>query len=213
MKNIYCAIIGDIIRSRDLVERKPVQEKFQKGIKKINEEFKSEIVSQFLITLGDEFQGVLLHPEKSVDLIDRFEELIHPVNFVYGVGIGEITTKIYKFALGMDGSAFHRARSALEQAKKGPQRTFYLTENAELDEIVNTLLFLIQELKKHWTPRQFEVVSLYQKIGSQKKVAEQLQIVPSVVSETLISAHAVPIFQAKEVLKKLLAREFGKRTE
>lgn len=63
MKHHYCVIIGDIDKSRTLQRRARIQEKFKEAVAAINKEFKNDIASKFLITLGDEFQGVLLTPQ------------------------------------------------------------------------------------------------------------------------------------------------------
>lgn len=55
----YVAIIGDIKNSRELQDRKQVQEKLEAVLNEINDTYDADIASKFLITLGDEFQGLL----------------------------------------------------------------------------------------------------------------------------------------------------------
>ncbi|WP_051926192.1 SatD family protein [Carnobacterium jeotgali] len=55
----YAAIIGDIKDSRKIADRKEVQEQFHSILQIINEKYAEDIASNFIITLGDSFQGLL----------------------------------------------------------------------------------------------------------------------------------------------------------
>jgi hypothetical protein len=79
LKQQYCAIIGDINKSRTLERRARAQEKFKEAVAAINKEFKNDIASKFLITLGDEFQGLLKTPARSYHIVRRFQELTEPI--------------------------------------------------------------------------------------------------------------------------------------
>ena len=59
----YIAIIGDIKNSRKIDNRKEVQTKLNGVLDEINQTYCEEIAAGFLITLGDEFQGLLLRPQ------------------------------------------------------------------------------------------------------------------------------------------------------
>lgn len=55
----YIAIIGDIRNSRLLADRKEIQIKLGNVLDRINREHAPSISAKFMITLGDEFQGLL----------------------------------------------------------------------------------------------------------------------------------------------------------
>ena len=55
----YFALIGDIIDSRHEQDRYDVQKKLQSILSSVNVENAVHIAADFLITLGDEFQGLL----------------------------------------------------------------------------------------------------------------------------------------------------------
>ena len=55
----YFALIGDIIDSRHEQDRYDVQKKLQSILSSVNAENAAHIAADFLITLGDEFQGLL----------------------------------------------------------------------------------------------------------------------------------------------------------
>ena len=55
----FVAIIGDLKSSRMIVQRAEVQDLLHETLKRINEKSGDQLVSKFIITLGDEFQGLL----------------------------------------------------------------------------------------------------------------------------------------------------------
>lgn len=209
-KNNYCVIIGDINRSREFspTDRRRLQKKFQKGIDLVNREFKKEIAAEFLITLGDEFQGVLKTITPSYSFLCRWEELVLPVEFSFGVGFGRITTPLQKKALGMDGPAFHRARAALEEAKRKKQKIIYNTGDEKKDTVLNTILLLLDTIKKGRTARQKEVIANYLHYRKQNIVAHRLKTTKSTVSEILASAHWPVVEEAEKKLNWLLKTVF-----
>ena len=116
---MFCAIIGDIVQSRKFNERSKIQDKLRAALDSINEEYDELIASKFIITLGDEFQGLLKTTDKLIDIIYRIVMEMHPVKIRIGIGIGDILTEINKeMSLGADGPAYHNARKMLDEMKK-----------------------------------------------------------------------------------------------
>ncbi len=110
--NPYIAIIGDIIKSKNIQNRYDTQEKLRSVLASINMEYSEDIASNFMITLGDEFQGLLKNGTNVIDVILKIEKNMYPVQFRFGIGIGEITTKIDRMMpLGADGPAYSNARN------------------------------------------------------------------------------------------------------
>ena len=108
------AIIGDIIKSKELKDRGQVQKKLNSIIDRINVNYQPAIVSKFSITLGDEFQGLLSSGMKCIQIIDELSFFMQPVQFRFGLGIGEISTEINtQWSIGTDGPAFWAARKAV----------------------------------------------------------------------------------------------------
>ncbi len=197
----YCAIIGDIRRSRQLHRRGAVQKRFAGSIEKINREFRKEIASSFLITLGDEFQGLLISPAESYRLVRRFQELMGPVPFSFGVGVGTLSTPLEKQALGMDGEVFHRARAALEKAKKAKRELLCNFDSPTLD-LVNALIGLLEDRWQRITPRQKEIRRLLLELNRQEAVARRLRISQPAVSRVASSLR--PLSEGERVLHDFL---------
>lgn len=205
MQSDYCVVIGDISKSRELRDRAAIQERFKAAIEEMNQRFTDSIVSKFLITIGDEFQGVLNDVGKSYDVIVAMRELLYPVEFVFGVGVGTITTEIAPEAIGMDGPAFHNARAALEEGKEKGYEVRYRGVGEPFDYLINAMLVLIEALKRKWTEHQFKVITSYRQTGSQAEVARRLKVSRSAISQTLAAAGWDAVTVGEDALKKLLS--------
>ena len=121
----YFALIGDIIDSRHEQDRYDVQKKLQSILSSVNAEHAAHIAADFLITLGDEFQG-LLFAEKGADPIfvaDRIIDEMFPVRIRIAIGFGGMATQIRReAAIGADGEAFYRARHGMNLLRKAENR-------------------------------------------------------------------------------------------
>jgi len=205
MQSNYCVVIGDISKSRELRDRAAIQERFKAAIEEINQRFTDSIVSKFLVTIGDEFQGVLNDAAKSYDIIVAMRELLYPVEFVFGVGVGTITTEIAPEAIGMDGPAFYNARVALEEGKEGGYEVRYRGVGEPFDYLINAMLVLIEALKRNWTEHQFKVISIYRETSNQAEVARRLKVSRSAISQILAAAGWDAIAVGEDAVKKLLS--------
>ena len=159
----YIAIIGDLIDSKKIKNRESFQAKLQDSLSKINEEFKDIIVSNFTLTIGDEFQALVKLDKKLVLLLDKLFVYIN-YDFRLGIGYGEITTKINPdISIGSDGEAFWRAREAIEYVYtnnyNGRCNIFFISDKSKVDELINTLFLLSETLKYEWTDLQKETFS------------------------------------------------------
>lgn len=116
----YITLICDIKSSRNIKDREKIQLLLISTLKKCNEQFKKYIVSDFIITLGDEWQGLLEENTPVNDIINFFHnELPKTLDFYVAIGIGEITIHDFELTVNqLDGPSFHLARKAMKYAKK-----------------------------------------------------------------------------------------------
>jgi hypothetical protein len=129
----YIAIIGELKNSKNLENRNEVQIKLENVLKKINSSYSDQIASNFTITLGDEFQGLLSESSNVMYIMSEIEKVLYPVKFRFGVGIGTITTRINReLAIGADGPAYQRARTAMIRFVKMKERTKQAMSISEL---------------------------------------------------------------------------------
>nr|WP_243240380.1 SatD family protein [Clostridium cibarium] len=109
----------DIVGSRKIKERKLLQDKLKEYFDCLSKEYIEILASDISFTLGDEWQIVLKRPEESYNIISKIKTFLLELNIsVYsGIGIGCISTDVYKNSSLMDGEAFIFAREAINAVK------------------------------------------------------------------------------------------------
>ncbi|MDT8718800.1 hypothetical protein IAI10_19265 [Clostridium sp. 19966] len=212
----YIAIIGDMKESKKIENRKEVQEKFNKILNEINGKYEEDIASKFIITLGDEFQGLLHNGEHTLQIISDIERKMYPVKLRFGVGVGAITTDINKdMAIGADGPGYYNARKAIEYLKEKEKRKqsnasdirFEVEgENQAAAIMINTILSLMTVIKESWSERQREIIwNMMEHEDSQSKVAERLNIKQPAVQKSLANGKYYAYKEALDNIEKALA--------
>ena len=76
MSSNSIVVIGDIIESKKIDNRKNAQNKLTELLAKLNDDYQKYIESPFKITLGDEFYGVLNNFSPIIDIL-QILSLIH----------------------------------------------------------------------------------------------------------------------------------------
>lgn len=156
-----CVIIGDIKRSRDLDNWGEIFERLKNTLVEINKKFSDAITITFAPTIGDEFQGAITTPEKAFEVCNFIKSRLQ-IEIYYAIGVGNIEKPAAK-EMGMRGSAFYRARDALEMCKKEERNIIIKsssTPNAT-DDMINELFHFIELLENSWTERQRALVNYY----------------------------------------------------
>lgn len=199
-KDSYIAIIGDIKKSKKLNNRNTVQNVFKKVLNNINEKYSKDISSKFMITLGDEFQGLLHDGSNVMNIIEEIQREIYPVEIRFGIGVGQITTDInFDMAIGADGPGYYKAREAIEFLKENERKNKTHAsdirieidgDNVETATMINTILSLLAVVKYNWTDRQREIIwDMMKHQDSQVKSAERLNVAQSSIQRGLINGN------------------------
>ena len=186
----FVAIIGDMKDSRHLENRKEVQTHLQKILNQVNKKYEKDIASRFLITLGDEFQGLLYTGKDVLRIISEIRIQLYPVCLRFG------TTDIRaEMALGADGPGYYRAREAVEQLKEREKRNRPVPSDIclKMDEkdrgtevMLNTIFNLIYVVEKGWTIRQREIIwDMFLYEDGQQNTARRLNISQPTVQKAL----------------------------
>ncbi|MFQ5709773.1 MAG: SatD family protein [bacterium] len=214
----YVAVIGDLVGSRSLSrpERIEVQERFQESLDRVNGEFKDQIAALFLITAGDETQGILKGPGCCYRVVRQIQLDLAPTRIIFGLGYAPLTTALGEYAIGADGPAFHRAREALETAKRErkaygksiEREVLFFSENPARDKLVNALFLALAVIKSHWTEKQSKVLSLLEQNKTPPVVADFLKMPLSNVSRTVDKTHFREFEYLVESLESLLSDGF-----
>ena len=213
--NPFVAVIGDMKSSKHLENRRAVQIHLEEVLDAINQEYRDDIASKFMITLGDEFQGLLKTGSSAVFIIDKIEREMYPIQLRFALGVGEITTDINSnMPLGADGPAYYHARKIIDELKASEKKKMEskgnvkieIQGNAEISEFINTIFSLLTTVKETWTPRQVEIINAYLKTGgTQKDTARILNINQSNVQKALSSANYYTYRKALEGVGKVLS--------
>jgi DNA-binding CsgD family transcriptional regulator len=214
--NSYVALIGDIRASRKIEDRDGAQKNLRDALGHINEKYSKDIASKFTITLGDEFQGLLLHGENIMSIISEIERKLYPVELRFGIGIGEISTRIDpEISIGADGPGYHRARAAIlflkknekkKQSGKSDVRIETDVQNQSAAELINVILSLMTAMKRSWTDRQRQVIWHMLEHGvSQSEAAQSLGITQSSVQKHLASGNYYTYTEAMKTVSAALA--------
>lgn len=217
--NRYIAIIGDIKKSRQINERMTVQKGLLQILNSINVKYEKSLASKFIITLGDEFQGLLCTGEDVLEIIEEIQEDMYPIQVRFGIGIGKITTDINaEMAIGADGPAYYMAREAIEilkqNEKKNKTQISDIRIEIENDKkmyslMLNTIFSLMAALCNDWSERQRQIIREFGKFSiSQAECAERLNITQSTVQRALINGKYYEYKSAKETVNSVL-KEIG----
>lgn len=115
----FMTMVCDIKDSRLLQNREDIQKRLIEALKEVNSRFPSCIAKEFIITMGDEWQG-LLHPNSDYSsILNFFHEKLGEVDFYCGIGIGEVSIHDFELTVNqLDGPSFYKARKAVRLAKR-----------------------------------------------------------------------------------------------
>lgn len=211
----YIAIIGDMINSKKLDNRREVQTKLKSVLDGINKRYEPDISAKFMITLGDEFQGLLHKGTNVIDIIEEIQQEMYPVKIRFGIGVGEIVTDINsEMAIGADGPGYYKAREAIEGIKNSEQKNKNQSsdirieiENDEnsISMLLNTIFSLMSVIRNNWSERQRVIIWEYEKSGgSQLECAERLNIAQSSVHRSLVNGNYYVYKNAKDKVNIVL---------
>lgn len=197
-KDLYYAIIGDVVDSKKIVDRNNVQKQYLKVINRINKDYFNDISSGFQITSGDSFQGLLKQSDNILSIIEEIEDSMEPYFLRFGIGIGSINTDIVvENSSLIDGPAYHNARLAIESVKKRYLKhsdvgNIYVQSNkSSLDNLINSALSLCYVIKSNWTEKQKKVYNLSIKQNkNQIEIAKILNIKQPSVNSRLNASHS-----------------------
>ena len=210
----YIAIIGDIVDSKEIVNRNDVQNRLAVVLNQINVDYHDDISSNFMITLGDEFQGLLSRGQDIICIIQTIEAKMYPVQIRFGIGVGDIKTDINpNIPFGADGTAYHDARDMIEEIRTntGKQKSsqcnikISIDQFPEIEELTNAILALCTALKEKWSKRQREIIFDYFEHGdSQVNAAKRLGITQSSIHKGFASANFYTYKNSMDIVSKML---------
>ena len=196
---MYLALIADVIDSKMVQERFDLQKQLEKTLQTMNELFGEFIASNFTLTLGDEFQGLLKVDAPVFQIIDTLRSELTPTQLRFGIGLGEIVTDIDPLQrIGADGPAYWNARAAINLVHQkndyGNTQIYFSCGKEKQDFFVNALIASGEAIRSGWRGSQEEILldllkrCVYSENFSQQDLAQSLEINPSALSKRLKSS-------------------------
>ncbi|MFQ7326650.1 MAG: SatD family protein [Streptococcus xiaochunlingii] len=196
---MYLALIADVIDSKMVQERFDLQKQLEKTLQTMNELFGEFIASNFTLTLGDEFQGLLKVDAPVFQIIDTLRSELTPTQLRFGIGLGEIVTDIDPLqSIGADGPAYWNARAAINLVHQkndyGNTQIYFSCGKEKQDFFVNALIASGEAIRSGWRGSQEEILldllkrCVYSENFSQQDLAQSLAINPSALSKRLKSS-------------------------
>lgn len=211
---MYFAIIGDIIDSKSISNRFEVQQKLTDLLNEINRIYSDHIAANFIITLGDEFQGLLYSSENLFKIIDIIKLKMYPVRIRFGVGIGEISTNINRqMAIGADGPAYHYARNMIDEIKHleniqmstSIDTRIYSNQKSDIITLINVNLNLCNFIENNWTPKQRDIIHMIILSNkTQREIASEVGVAQSSIQRRLKTSGYYDYIKAKEIINNIL---------
>jgi len=165
------AILVDIKESRNASDdiRFDMQRKLKSIIDFLNHIFKDEMLSMVEFSSGDSVQGLFNDPSSTLRYCLLLNTLFFPYEVRTGIGIGEINSMIYEDGKQfkndidsnyLDGTAYHRARHALDTAKLFNTRVLIASENLEWDTVINNMLIEATNYRERMSSSQKQLMVL-----------------------------------------------------
>ena len=196
---MYLALIADVIDSKMVQERFDLQKLLEETLQTMNELFGEFLASNFTLTLGDEFQGLLKVDAPVFQIIDTLRSELTPTQLRFGIGLGEIVTDIDPLqSIGADGPAYWNARAAInlihQKNDYGNTQIYYSSGKEKQDFFVNALIASGEAIRSGWRGSQEEILldllkrCVYSENFSQQDLAQSLGLNPSALSKRLKSS-------------------------
>ena len=211
----YIAIIGDIKMSKLIIERGKLQNHVINILKTVNEKYAPSIASKFLITLGDEFQGLLSSGVHLMDIIQFIKTEAQPIEIRFGIGVGTITTTINPdAAIGADGPAYYMARECIDNMKMAEGTKGRVCGNVQiridssnhLQELsLNTIFNLMHCIEHDWTIKQKEIA--YYTLSHREKqtdIAKQFNVSQAYIQQVFSKTHFYAYKDAYDSINTIL---------
>lgn len=185
----YVAWIADLVGSRELpsADRATVQRRLHAMMPTLDAVAGTSLVAGFVVTTGDEFQGLLASTAPLPRLLWEVGVRFDGPAVRVGIGTGPLSTEVRNDrAIGMDGPAFHHARAAITDSETfADDAPVFRGFGDLLDRTLDGLARALHDRRRGWTARQREVAIELRAGRSQAAIADTLGI-----SQQAVSKHA-----------------------
>lgn len=161
------------------------------------------VVLGFERTAGDEFQGVLDDATVVVEVLAR---LARDGAWSVGIGAGPVQGPLPSSTRAATGSAFLRARRAVDAAKQRSARVAVRGEDAEAATDAQAVATALTVLVQRRSPQAWEAIDLVEAGRTQAETASELGVSRQAVGQRLAAGLWEPERDLHPVLARLLTR-------
>ncbi len=207
--HLYAVVTADLVHSRALSERGEWQRRLRALVERLNDRHADDLAAPFMITLGDEIQGLVRDPTGFPQVVTAIHSAIRPDMIAVGVGIGTVATELRVRVTEMDGPAFVRARQAVESGKAAGREVVVVSGLPLADAVLNALYALMGGVQRRWTDKQWERVNLYRTHRSLEKVADIVGVSKQAISRDLRLTLWDRVLEVEDRLPQIVASVLG----
>ena len=185
----YSVLIVDVVESRKyaVADRNLLQHQINNTIGILNQSFHKVLVKPVGFSSGDEVQGLFRDNVYAYLYFRLLELILFPYPVRGGIGCGEWTTRLdEQGSQAQDGSAYHMARTAIQQVRKRKTQRLCLEDSRCDQPLINVILNASLPLLEALSPGQMKILRLLECIcpfNSQSMLDTQL--LPGLLHENL----------------------------
>lgn len=154
-------------------------------------------------TAGDEFQGVL---DETGSVVTAVLNLVRDGHWSIGVGIGPVEHPLPAMTRAGRGVAFHRAREAVDVAKRAPQHLAVRSGEPDTADDLSAVLTLLSVVMRARTRQAWEAIDLAVSGLGHAAIAAKLGVTRQAIGQRLTAAHWREEQQARRSLYRLVDR-------
>lgn len=200
----YLVVIGDLVDSRAAADRAGLQQRLNGALAKRNGA-STGIASPYTLTLGDEFQAVLVAGSRALGDAVAIQAAVHPTLVRFSLAVGELSTAVNRRqALGMDGPAFHRARDGIDTLKAEGALFHVSGLPPDSGDLANASLRLVSRSMGKWQTRRLKVLAGLQSLMPVADIARQLRITEQAVYKNVQDGGLREVLAAFDAIGRLL---------
>jgi hypothetical protein len=204
----YAVLMGDIVGSESAPSLKAVHRSFNAAIDSANDRHAANIASPLTITLGDEFQGLLMglaHAwQVAAELRTRL--LFARISCRFLIGVAQLDTPLNtKKAWNMMGAGLSAARDKLNDKRVQNAYRFSLPDDPITESLLDAVGDTITQVELQWTATQLRYYAKsrdWQR--TQEQLAKSLGVGPRSLYKVLRAARADFHRRQSDVLRSAL---------
>lgn len=185
------------------------RDKVRGALERVNRLFLPAIAEPFGLAGDDRFDGALVDPAQAPLCLSVLRELIAPVQFCAGVGIGAVA-QVLEVPV-TDRDAYAVARRALQLVIRDKGLTRYVGTGDAGDVLLGALCRLVDPLIRARTAKQWEAIAAYRELGHQRAVAERLGVTRQSVGDRLSAGHRRAVEEADAAIATYLSYQRRQR--